>query len=120
MDDYRDLLLAERSAGRARARAAGSDEAAGPSRADQRRQAADRRAELAPLKKRVQAAERTMEKLVAEIARHDAALADTALYARDPAKAQKLAADRGQLAKQLAAAEEDWLAASEEYEAANL
>ena len=120
LDSYRDLLLSERSAGRSRNRVAGSDEAAGPSRADQRRQAAERRTELAPLKKRVQTAERTMEKLVAEIARHDAALADTALYARDPAKAQKLAADRGQLAKQLAAAEEDWLAASEEYETANL
>ena len=36
----------------------------------------------------------------------------------DPARAQKLTLERGQLAKTLADAEEIWLAASEAYEAA--
>mgnify|MGYP001010090962 CR=1 FL=1 len=58
-----------------------------------------------------------MEKLAVQIARLDAALADESIYAREPARAQKLAMERGQLAKELAAAEEAWLAASEAYEA---
>ena len=119
MESYRELLLSQRSSGRTKARANGAAEAsAGPSRQDQRRQAAERRAELAPLKKRVTDAEKAMERLSEKIAKHDAALADQSLYARDPAKAQKLAVERGQLARDLAAAEELWLAASEAYDAA--
>ena len=117
MDSYRELLLAQRSAQRTRERANGSAGPAGPSRQDVRRQAAERRAELAPLKKRVTDAEKVMERLTARIANLDAALADEAIYAREPAKAQKLAMERGQLAKELSAAEEAWLAASEDYEA---
>jgi len=118
MDDYRQLLLAERSA-RNRERAkegAGSEPRVG--RAEQRRAAAERRAELAPLKKAMQQAEKEVEKITAEIARIDAALADTDLYARDPEKAQRLSIDRGLAAKRLADAEEAWLAAIEAYEAA--
>ena len=118
MDDYRQLLLAERSA-RNRERAydgAGSEPRVG--RAEQRRAAAERRAELAPLKKAMQQAEKEVEKITAEIARIDAALADTGLYARDPDKAQRLSIDRGLAAKRLADAEEAWLAAIEAYEAA--
>ncbi|HEX7074692.1 MAG TPA: ABC-F family ATP-binding cassette domain-containing protein [Hyphomicrobiaceae bacterium] len=118
MDDYRQLLLAERSA-RNRERAkdgAGSEPRVG--RAEQRRAAAERRAELAPLKKAMQQAEKEVEKITAEIARIDAALADTDLYARDPDKAQRLSIDRGLAAKRLADAEEAWLAAIEAYEAA--
>ena len=99
-------------------RADKTTDVSGPSRADQRRQAAERRAELAPLKKAVQAAEKRMETLAAEIAKRDAALADPALYEKDTARAQKLSMERGQLAKDLAAAEEVWLDASSAYEAA--
>ncbi len=118
MDDYRQLLLAERGArNRERAKdAAGSEPRIG--RAEQRRAAAERRAELAPLKKAMQQAEKQVEKIAAEIAKIDAALADTELYARDPEKAQRLSIDRGQAAKQLADAEEAWLTATEAYEAA--
>ena len=119
MESYRELLLSERSDGRSRSRAdAKGGIATGPSRQDLRRLAAERRAELAPLKKRVQAAESLMEKLSASIAKLDAALADQTIYARDPAKAQKLAMERGQLAKELATAEENWLMATEQYETA--
>jgi len=118
MDDYRQLLLAERSA-RNRERAkdgAGSEPRVG--RAEQRRAAAERRAELAPLKKAMQQAEKQVEKITAEIARIDAALADAGLYARDPEKAQRLSIDRGLAARRLTDAEEAWLAAIEAYEAA--
>lgn len=87
-------------------------------RAEQRRAAAERRAELAPLKKAMQEAEKQVERITAELAKLDAALADPDLYARDPAKAQQLLITRGQAAKKLAEAEEAWLAATEAYEAA--
>ncbi len=116
MDSYREELLAER-APRARLRDSndGPDAQGRTSRADTRRAAAERRAELAPLKKAMQAAEKNVEQLSAEIARLDAALASPELYA-DAAKAQRLAIERGQIAKRLADAEESWLAATSAYE----
>ncbi len=118
MESYRTELLAERG-GKTRARAAddrGGD--AKTSRADQRRDAAERRVQLAPLRKTVQTTEKRMEVLAAEITKLDAALADPDLYTRDPAKAQRLVVERGQKAKALAEAEEAWLAATEAFEAA--
>ena len=58
-----------------------------------------------------------MAKLSAEIALIDAELA-TDLFARDPAKATELSRSRARAADALARAEEDWLAASAEYESA--
>jgi len=117
MESYRAELLAERGQRGVKARDA-VDGAPKQGRADQRREAAQRRAGLAPLKKIVQAEEKMMERLAAEIARLDAALADPALYTRDAAKAQKLSVERGKLAKELGEAEERWLSATEAYETA--
>ena len=119
MASYRAELLAERGAGRPGA--AGNGFAKGEAkvtRADQRRDAAERRRELAPLRKAMQEAEKRVGQLSEEVIRLDQALADPALYARDAEKAQKLAVDRGQIAKALSAAEEDWLSATEAFEAA--
>lgn len=115
MDDYRTELLAERGKTRSQspAEAGGVD-----TRAVQRRAAAERRAELAPLKKSMQAAEKFVEKLSADLARIDAALADDDLYARDPAKAKQLSMERGMLAKKLGEAEDNWLMATDAYEQA--
>jgi ATP-binding cassette subfamily F protein 3 len=85
-------------------------------RADIRRAAAEKRIELAPLRRRITAAEATVARLTAEIARIDTALAESGLFARDPAKAATLAKARADHANALAAAEEDWLAASSELE----
>ncbi len=120
MDSYRSDLLAERGAGARAKSGGGKTEAQRDSRADQRRAAADRRASLAPLKKAMQAAEKSVEKLGVEIARLDQLLADPQLYAKDPQRAQSAAVERGQLAKRLSEAEENWLVASEAYEAANV
>ncbi len=117
MESYRAELLAERGL---RTREKGRDREAGESRAgraDQRRQAAERRAELAPLRKIVQAAEHAVAKATAELTRCDVALADPALY-EDAARAQKISLDRGLAAKRLADAEDRWLSATEAYEAA--
>jgi ATP-binding cassette subfamily F protein 3 len=102
--------------------AAGRPASAGPtrrqSREQDRRSAAARRAELAPLKKAIRQHEQRMETLRAKLAKVDDALADPALYDRAPDKARDYARQRGELAKELERAEEDWLTASEAYEAA--
>ena len=116
MESYRAELLGETKADAS----ARSITPAAPKIAPQeaRRQAAERRAQLAPLKKKVTDAELQMSRLSTAIAKADAALGDPALYEKDPARAQKLTLERGQLAKTLAEAEEAWLEASEAYEAA--
>ena len=116
MDSYRTELLADRGPkGRERARDGRDGQ---QSRNDQRRASAGRRSELAPLKKAVQTAEKLVAKIAAEIAALDALLADPALYAKDPARAQAAALDRGQLVKKMSDAEEGWLAAADAYESA--
>jgi ATP-binding cassette, subfamily F, member 3 len=119
MDDYRSELLSVRTI--AKRQATNNDSNSGEQdrsgRAEQRRAAAEKRLELAPLKKAVQAAERLVDKLSREIALLDAALADPKLY-EDAAKAQHTAQQRGQSAKQLTVAEEAWLKAVDEFERA--
>jgi ATP-binding cassette subfamily F protein 3 len=110
LDDYRRLVL-----GGATRRESQRDERA--SRTDQRRAAAEKREELKPLKRRIDKAEQAVARLSAEIALIDAELA-TDLFARDPAKATELSKLRAKAADALARAEEDWLAASAQYEEA--
>jgi ATP-binding cassette subfamily F protein 3 len=119
MESYRTLLLEERGAKGVERRDERDGGDARASRTDQRRAAAERRAELAPLKKAMVAAERHVEKLAKEIAALDALLADPALYATDPGRAQNAAQQRGQFVKQLSEAEDSWLAATEAYEDAS-
>jgi ATP-binding cassette subfamily F protein 3 len=66
----------------------------------------------------MQTAEKKLETLNAALAVLDTKLAEPELYMRDPAGAQKVQLERGQLAKQLSAAEDEWLAATEAYELA--
>jgi ATP-binding cassette subfamily F protein 3 len=119
IEDYRRLVLSERGGGsggtEARPQRAERPRAG---RAEERRAAAQLRAELAPLRRRIGEAEATVGRLTGEIARIDAALSDPYLFSRDPAKAAALAKSRAEAAAALARAEEDWLAASAEYEAA--
>ena len=118
MESYREELLADRGG---KTRPAKSDDADndGPTRADQRRAAADRRVELAPLKKAMQVAEKRVEKIAGEVAKLDMILADAEIYARDPARAQAAVLERGRLAKSMSDAEEAWLLATQTYEDAS-
>ncbi|MEO1205911.1 MAG: ABC-F family ATP-binding cassette domain-containing protein [Pseudomonadota bacterium] len=88
--------------------------------AERRKAAAAKRAELAPMKKRVTAAEKLMEKLTSKLDQLDHALAAPGLFTNEPAKAQSMMIERGTIEKQLAEAEEAWLAVSEAYEAAEV
>ncbi|MEM8744237.1 MAG: ABC-F family ATP-binding cassette domain-containing protein [Pseudomonadota bacterium] len=117
LDSYRDICLSERG-GRRRSKQDGSGQAARPSRQDERRAGAARRAELAPLKKIVTQKESLVEALSTEIAQLDEKLGDMTLYEKEPETAAELARKRGELAKQLDQAEAEWLEANEAYEAA--
>jgi ATP-binding cassette subfamily F protein 3 len=88
------------------------------SRADQRRAAAEKRIEVAPLRRRVVEAEQTIERLSREIARIDATLAVPGLFARDAAAAAALSKARAEAVAALGKAENDWLTASAAIEAA--
>ena len=109
LDDYRRLVLSG-SATEARGR--------GPAPPNERRQAAERRAALAPLRRRRDEAEARIQRLGAIIAKVDAALADGSAFRADPGKAGTLARQRAEAAAALAAAEESWLEVAGALEAA--
>ncbi len=111
LDDYR-ALLAERARPAAKADAV--------TRKDDRRERAEARAALAPLRKQAKDAEVRLAKLQAERGRIEAKLADPALYAA-AGKTAEITAANARLAairKEAAAAEEAWLAAEEALEGA--
>ncbi len=114
MDDYRKLLLDERQP------AGGKAKVVTPklTKAEERKAAADRRAQLTPLKRAADDAEKRVTKLQGEIAKIEAALHAPDLYANEPAKALTLTKQRGDLQRQLDAAETAWLEASDAYDSA--
>jgi len=83
-----------------------------------RRAAADKRSELAPLKRRIDALDQTIARLTRRIAEIDVLLADPKLYDRDPARLATLGKERAEAVSALAAAEDQWLALSSDYESA--
>jgi ATP-binding cassette subfamily F protein 3 len=111
MDDYKRFVLDRAGGGNGKSRKERGElrglSAAIPSRR-----------EALPLKKRIAAVEERMAKFQDLIARIDRALADPAVFTNTPAKAAQLSVQRGDLAKAMVAAEEDWLALTSEVEAA--
>ncbi|MBY5634662.1 ABC-F family ATP-binding cassette domain-containing protein [Rhizobium leguminosarum] len=114
MDEYRDLIV---SSGKKKEEKPQLVEDA-TSKADQRKLNAERRASLTPLRKKINDIESLTAKLEKQIQALDVELADPALYEKTPAKAAEKAKQRGEAAAKLAAAEEDWLMLSAEYEEA--
>ena len=110
LDDYRKFLLSGDTAPAQRAEAKPKTEA--------RRDNAERRRQLKPIKDKIEAAEHQIADLNKEIAKLDSALADPLLFARDPAKGKSVSKKRADAARKLADAEARWVAASEEYDAA--
>ncbi len=113
MEDYRSLVVA---AVRKPDEKDKADAGAQVNKADQRKAAADKRASLAPLRKKINEIESLTKKLETLIQALDAELADPALYEKNPAKAAEKAKQRGEAAAKLSAAEEQWLELSTEYE----
>jgi ATP-binding cassette subfamily F protein 3 len=108
VEDYRRMILSGPEKTRERDKGAG--------KAETRRQAADRRKELKPLKDRADAAEQDIARLTLVLANLDAALAAPETFSREPAKGATLAKDRAAAIRRIADAEERWLAASQAYE----
>ncbi len=90
------------------------------SRQEERRAAASARAELAPLRKKIETAEREIDTMAKKIEALDHTLSEPGIYEREPTRAQTLLKDRGALAKALGEAEMVWLELSEDYERARL
>ena len=113
LDDYRRQVLS----GESRGITVG---AKSPARdpAQTRRAAAEKRAETAPLRKRISQAEVAMLQLTRQLQKLDTTLADGDLFARDPARAAELSKTRANVVAALAKAEEEWLAASAALETA--
>ncbi|MBW8283240.1 MAG: ABC-F family ATP-binding cassette domain-containing protein [Rhizobium sp.] len=116
MEEYRSLIV---SSGKKKDEKDKSDSTQEQvNKADQRKLAAERRASLAPLKKKINEIESLTKKLETLIQALDAELADPVLYEKHPAKAADKARQRGEAAAKLSAAEEQWLELSAEYEEA--
>ena len=119
VEDYIDWLTAKRSAQQTSDAAAGSDKA---SRREARETAAaERQRRLAarrPLLKESEALEKKLARWQQEKQQIDAQLADPALYAiPDPERLRRLTGEQAQLARDMEAAEEKWLALQEDIEA---
>ena len=114
MEEYRSLIIA--SGKKPVEKDKGDNGADTVNKAEQRKAAADRRASLAPLKKKINEVEALTKKLETLIQALDKDLADPALYEKAPAKAAEKAKQRGEAAAKLSAAEEQWLELSAEYE----
>ena len=119
MADYQRLVLsAPGKAGAAEERSAES-EGAPASRGAQRRAAAGRRIDPAPLRRRI--TEKRRPPWPSSTRRSPASTPrwQPASFARDPVQAASLAKGRAEAASALEKAEEEWLAASAEHEAAS-
>ena len=114
LDDYRKFLLSGDNAPTRR-----PPPEAKVNKDEVRKDKAEKRQNLKPLKDKVNAAEHQIADLTAEIAKLDKALSDPLLFTRDPAKAASVAKKRADAARKLATAEKAWIAASEAYENAN-
>jgi ATP-binding cassette subfamily F protein 3 len=114
LEEYRSLIVSSPKKDEPK-RTAGEDSV---NRADQRKQAAEKRAAFAPLKKKINEIESLTAKLEKQIQALDAELADPVLYEKHPAKAAAKAKERADAAAKLADAEEKWLELSAEYEEA--
>ncbi|MEN3791433.1 ABC-F family ATP-binding cassette domain-containing protein [Fulvimarina sp. MAC3] len=87
-------------------------------KSEMRRQSAERRDQLKPMKRKIDKLEADMAKLQKAVADADGKLADPALYQKDPAKITELNQKRADAEKSLQTLEEEWLALSGEYESA--
>ncbi|MBD9592196.1 ABC-F family ATP-binding cassette domain-containing protein [Ensifer sp. ENS05] len=114
LEDYRSLIVGGPKAKDEKPRPTGVDDSL--SKADQRKVNADKRASLAPLRKKINEIESLTGKLEKLIQALDVELADPALYEKSPAKAAQKAKERSDAAAKLTQAEEQWLELSAEYE----
>jgi len=117
--DYRKFLLDQARDAR-RGDNVGGERAASGNRKDERRAAAEARAQTAPLRKKVQDAEKRLEKLGGDKAKIEAKLADPKLYSGPGEAVAKLQKDLAELDRAIANTESEWLELHEQLEAATV
>ncbi|MEO6783587.1 MAG: ABC-F family ATP-binding cassette domain-containing protein [Bradyrhizobium sp.] len=110
LDDYRRMVLSTRGTTRDRGGAERGNGADKPRR--------NRAGKRVPLKQKISNAEAEIERINGIIAKIDTALALPDLFTRDPKQAAQLTKARASAASALLRAEEEWLAASSQYDEA--
>ena len=110
LDDYRSLVLSSRME---RISLRNNDE-----RDDHEKAERSRNERRKPLRQRIAEAEAEIERISGIIAKIDTALALPDIFSRDPKQAAQLAKARVSAASALQRAEEDWLEASSQHDAA--
>jgi len=110
LEDYRQEVVG--SSGKSKK----SGDSDGGSKAEKRKQAAQQRADLAPMKKKIKDFEALVERLTKQIQSLDAELADPAQFADAPYKIAQKTKQRADRAAELAKAEEEWLALNSQVE----
>jgi ATP-binding cassette subfamily F protein 3 len=83
-----------------------------------RRDGAEKRRQLKPLKDKLEAAEHQIAELNIEIAKCEKSLSDPLLFAQDPARGKAVSKKRADSIKKLETLEVRWLKMQEEYELA--
>jgi ATP-binding cassette subfamily F protein 3 len=111
LDDYRRMVLSARGA-RTASRDRASNERVGARDKPQRVKSGK------PLKQQISEAEAEIARITDIIAKIDTALALPDLFTRDPKQAAQLSKARAAAASALERAEEQWLKASSQYDAA--
>lgn len=119
MDDYR-ALLAQKAKIQATGKAADKPEKPAVSRKDERREAAEKRQQLAPLRKKLKDVETRLEKLNDQKGQIEGILEDPTLYmvGMNAAKVKSMQISLAQLETEIDKTEEEWLNLSAELEAA--
>jgi len=110
LDDYQRLTLGLRDKA-----ATGGRSERPATRKDERRSGAEKRQALEPLRRRAREAEALVSRLTAEQSKLDAELAAPETYG-DGKRAAELTRQRGEVARRLAAAENEWLDAQQALE----
>ncbi len=111
LGDYRELVIAASKTSK-------STEKKSPEKLKEiaRKDAANARLSLQPLKKSADAHEERFEKLNETLKRLDAALAEPGLFTKNLPRATKLSKERSALVEAIARTESRWMAALEKYE----
>jgi ATP-binding cassette subfamily F protein 3 len=118
IDDYQSRLLRERNGKPAKREAKPAAAPPPAAKKDQRKQSADGRAKRAPLRRALDALEKSIAKLNAERRQIEAKLADPATYSDPAMSVPDLQRQKVRLERDIAHAEHEWLVAQEAYEAA--
>ena len=128
LDDYRDWILKQQAAEKAKANSDAKNEELQETgaqskperkldRKEEKRREAEFRQRVAPLKKAIEKHEKAMDKLSAALAEVEASLADTSLYSEDKkAELMSLLDKQTQFKQQLEEEEMAWLDAQEQIE----